>query len=128
MTYTGKLTVPLPGKDAMPEYAFCGQICAECPVYHATIHNDQASQIWLAAEYASSDYALIPTDIHCTGCHKQGGNLSRMCASCQIRACAVKRVRSNCSECPQYPCSLIERFVPIETDNRAILESLHQMA
>lgn len=105
----------------MPKISYCGQVCIECPVYQATRENDHAQRIWLALEYSSADHHYQPEEMRCTGCHSSS-TLAPMCKSCEIRECAIERVLISCAECQDYPCSIIERLVPIDTDNRAELE------
>ena len=110
----------------MAEISFCGQVCAECPVYQSTRENDQGQRIWLSFEYSSPDHQYQPEDMHCTGCHSQAVALAPMCKACEIRDCAFGRVFISCAECEHYPCPAIERLVPVDTDNRAELEYRHE--
>ncbi len=109
----------------MAEISFCGQICAECPVYQVTRENDLGQRIWLALEYSSESHQYHPAEMHCQGCHSLFANLAPMCKSCEIRNCALGRVLVSCAECVDYPCDIIERLVPVDTDNRAELEYRH---
>jgi len=102
--------------------AYCGTCCEECPVFQATQHRDEIHKRWLAAEYSSEELCFSTRDMTCHGCHSQQRLESRMCQGCPIRACASSRKLNSCAECPDYPCLLIERFVPIETDARTQLE------
>lgn len=106
----------------MAKISFCGQVCAECPVYQATHENDQGQRIWLALEYSSESHQYQPSEMQCQGCHSPYAKLAPMCKSCEIRNCAFGRVFISCAECEEYPCAIIERLVPVDTDNRAELE------
>lgn len=106
----------------MAQWSFCGLNCEECPVYQATRNQDRAHQVWLAAEYSSESSWYSPSDMTCQGCHSQQRLESKMCQACALRKCASSRVRQTCAECAEFPCSLIDRFVSIETDARAVLE------
>lgn len=108
----------------MQRISYCGQSCSKCPVYQATRENDHAQQVWLAMEYSSADYPIQPEEMRCHGCHSQQA-LAPVCERCEIRSCASNCVLISCAECQNYPCSIIERLVPIETDNRAELEARH---
>ena len=110
----------------MADISFCGQVCAECPVFQATRENDQGQRIWLALEYSSMDHQYQPWEMHCNGCHSQAIALAPMCKTCEIRDCAYGHVLISCAECENYPCSTIERLVPVETDNRVELDYRHQ--
>lgn len=105
----------------MANISFCGQVCAECPVYQATRENDQGQRIWLALEYSSADHQYQPEEMRCNGCHSQSA-LAPMCKACEIHVCAFERVFISCAECEQYPCPTIERLVPVDTDNRVELD------
>lgn len=109
----------------MPELAYCGLNCEECPAYQATVASDTSHQNWLASEYSSPAQLYGPLDMVCFGCHSQR-YVSRMCRACEVRRCAMAQVEHTCAECGRFPCQLIERYVPVETDNRNQLEYAHQ--
>ena len=113
---------PLRAEGLMLPMAYCGLNCEECPVLQATLNRDEAHKRWLAAEYSSPDQYYSTRDMTCHGCQSQAKPESRMCQACRVRACAAQRAVENCAHCPAYPCNLIERFVPIETDARGALE------
>ena len=110
----------------MAHWSFCGLNCEECPVYQATQKQDQAHQVWLAAEYSSESSWYAPAEMTCQGCHSQQRLESKMCQECALRKCASNRVRLTCAECPDFPCSLIDRYVSIETDARCQLQLWHE--
>jgi len=109
----------------MAELAFCGLDCNECPVFQATRADDQAQKVWLAMEYSAPSDCFHPSDMTCLGCHQQSHPLSKMCRACEIRRCASQHVLNTCAECYEFPCVLIERFVPVETDNRNKLDEVN---
>ena len=109
----------------MDKISFCGQVCAECPIFQATRENDQSQRLWLALEYSSADHQFQPVEMICYGCHSQAVALAPMCKTCEIRDCAFGRVFISCAECEEFPCATIERMVPVDTDNRAELENRH---
>jgi hypothetical protein len=106
----------------MAKISYCGQVCAECPIYQATRENDQSQRIWLALEYSSKDHQYRPEEMCCHGCQSRSAAITPMCKECDIRNCALGRVFISCAECEQYPCPTVERLVPVDTDNRAELE------
>ncbi len=110
----------------MAHWSFCGMNCEECPVYQATQKQDKAHQIWLAAEYSTESSWYSPSEMTCHGCHSEQRLESKMCQTCALRSCAESRVRQTCAECPDFPCSLIERYVSIETDARSQLQLWHE--
>lgn len=105
----------------MHPLAFCGLNCEECPVFQATQNRDEVHKRWLAAEASSEDLCFSVKDMTCHGCHSLQRLESRMCQGCQVRACAALRSVENCGHCVDFPCKLIDRFVPIETDARVVL-------
>ena len=110
---------------AMAHWSYCGMDCEECPVYQATQKQDQAHQVWLAAEYSSQSCWFSSSDMTCQGCHCHAQPNSKMCRACALRECASNRVRQTCAECPDFPCNLINRYVSIETDARCQLQHWH---
>jgi hypothetical protein len=113
---------PISTGGEMLSLAYCGLNCEECPVFQATRNRDEVHKRWLAAEYSSEQLCFSTRDMTCYGCHSQQRLESRMCQGCQLRACASSRLVENCAHCRDFPCNLIERFVPIETDARTALE------
>ena len=60
-----------------PLFGYCGLNCRECPVFIATVNNDEELRIstvkeWTAlySEYLGQD-ELRPEDIHCLGCSNE---------------------------------------------------------
>ena len=112
-------------RTTMTVTAFCGLNCEECPAFQATANNSREHQTWLAAEYSSNDQVYSPMDMICFGCHSSQGFTSHMCRTCAVRQCARDKVNHTCAECPDYPCTLIERYIPLETDSRNQLDFAH---
>jgi hypothetical protein len=109
----------------MPDYAFCGADCESCAAFQASQSKDPSLKQWLAADCSFEDLSFTPDQLTCLGCKIQTPT-SHICAQCQIRACALGTVRGTCAECGDYPCSLINRFVAVETDARNVLDYLHE--
>jgi len=83
----------------------CGHICEDCKVFIATRDNDmQALKQFAEQIKAQSGNEVAPEDLACEGCLSEGKRLG-FCAVCQIRACALERGYSNCSECDELPCA-----------------------
>ncbi len=109
----------------LKDIAYCGIKCSECPVYLATSHDDDMRRVELAEEYTSDHCHFEKEDINCRGCHSD--LLShKMCGCCEIRLCAVKREIATCAQCEDYPCEYIERYVPLESENRKRLDRLRR--
>ena len=111
----------------MMELACCGLNCRDCPVYVATVTDDNALRAKLAREYAVPGFSPGPEDMTCRGCHSDAPCLA-MCSQCPMRLCAMERGASNCGLCPDYPCATLEEIVPADASHRLRLEELHRAA
>ena len=109
------------------ELAYCGLCCQECPVYEATVTDDDALRAKLAQEYAVPGFAPGPEDMTCRGCHSDTPCLV-MCSQCPMRQCAMERGADNCGLCPDYPCATVEERIPTDAPHRLRLEELHRAA
>jgi hypothetical protein len=70
--------------------AYCGLICNDCPIFIATLDNDQRKKVELANQYSSEDYKVTPEDINCHGCTSTSKNVFKFCNACDIRLCGMK--------------------------------------
>ena len=104
--------------------AFCGLICTECPVYIATVTEDEAMKEKLAADYTTAACKFEKDDMNCNGCHSTEGCCEKMCAQCPIRLCGMKKGIETCAECGGYPCEELKQYVPEESGNRKTLDSM----
>ena len=84
----------------MAHWSFCGLNCEECPVYQATQKQDQAHQVWLAAEYSSESYWYSPKEMTCQGCHSQQRLESKMCQGVRC-ATMLQSGPFPCAECAE---------------------------
>ncbi len=100
----------------MLEYAPCGLDCSMCPVYIATIENDEELREETAAEWTHL-YApflggkkLQSSDMFCSGC--KSDMLFVGCKACQIRPCANERNLNSCGDCPEAKlCKKLQSFL-----------------
>ena len=104
--------------------AYCGLICSDCPVYTATLTNDDALRAKLAAEFSTDTFKLTKDDMNCLGCFSKSGANEKMCAGCSIRLCGMERRVENCGKCSHYPCFRIEDCVPRDSANRKTLDAI----
>jgi len=100
---------------------FCGVDCGKCPIFKATIDNDDALRIQCAKQFSQGRVLLRPEDIHCYGCHSDY-RCTKICSLCEISRCAEMKDVLTCAECGNYPCSKIDLYVPQGTEARDRLD------
>jgi len=89
--------------------AYCGIDCSACPVYIATINDDDDLRRKTAKEWGVLyNRKFNEEDILCYGCKSQ--RLFFLCAKCDIRECNVNKGIDTCSQCNKYPCDRIEKL------------------
>jgi len=89
--------------------AVCGLYCGACSIYRAWRDDDQ-ERVQAIYDLMSSRMKITLEDTHCDGCLGQG-KLTPYCQQCDIRACAAEKPGvTRCSDCPDFPCSLINDF------------------
>lgn len=105
----------------MEDMAYCGLHCDSCPVFNATISGDNALLARLAEEYSGEGFVITAEELECLGCHT--GQISeKMCGGCGMRACGREKGVAHCGECAEYPCAIIEEYLPEAHPARAALE------
>ena len=94
--------------------ANCGIYCGACSLYRA--RRDKSPQFLEEFMKAIGDKLPVPDEklnldeIDCDGC-LAGGRLTPFCQACKIRLCAKQKSDINrCTECKDFPCSLITDF------------------
>ena len=115
----------------MPEaLAYCGLVCASCPIHLATLESDNAEQARMRAEIVrlcQEHYGVAYTreDIgDCDGCRSEGGRLFSSSRDCTIRNCARQKGLANCAHCDEYPCAKLEAFFATEPAAKARLDEM----
>lgn len=108
----------------MTYLAFCGLLCDQCPLYIATRADDPAEMERLAVEYSTPEVAFAPADMRCEGCFSSSADDSKVCGECDIRACAKGNTVQNCGVCAQYPCDIIVKRLPPDTEYRSRLDEI----
>jgi len=63
-------------------------------------------------------------DITCEGCFWGQNDSTKMCGDCEIRNCARVRTIENCGVCPDYPCEIVERRIPVDCESRIRLDKI----
>jgi hypothetical protein len=86
--------------------AYCGIICDGCPVYKATIDNDdelRKNTAKLLKEKFNID--IRPEQVNCMGCRSEAP--IAFTQSCAIKACNLEKHLDNCGECNRFPCDKV---------------------
>ena len=110
----------------MEYISYCGIKCNNCPVYISTEKNDDTMRIQLAKDCSTEKCIFTKDDMNCKGCRSEMVKNSKMCGKCEIRTCADGKEILTCAECTNYPCDLINKYVPIESENRKTLNQIYQ--
>ncbi|MFH2043770.1 MAG: DUF3795 domain-containing protein [Pseudomonadota bacterium] len=94
--------------------ANCGLYCGACSLYRARRDNnpqfiDEMMQV-IRNDLPVPDEKINMDEIDCDGC-RAGGLLTSYCMGCKIRLCVEKKSDfGHCTECKDFPCSLIADF------------------
>ena len=89
--------------------AVCGLYCGACSLYRAC-RDDNQERLEEVRQLISSRAQVTPDDLQCDGCLAQG-HLAPFCQQCEIRQCPGDKPGINrCSDCPDFPCSLVTEF------------------
>ena len=103
--------------------AYCGNDCGQCPVFQATIANDDALRADCAKRFSNAKILLRPEEMNCYGC-RSDYRCTKITSHCEILRCAEMKYVTNCSECENYPCPKIEKYCPAGCPNRDRLDGL----
>ncbi len=82
--------------------AFCGLYCGACSFRLAAVENKREHITNMPAYY---DHIKNNPLEYCPGCR-----LENKCGECKIRDCALDKNIDFCSECDQFPCSILRTF------------------
>ena len=98
-------------------FGYCGLNCSECPVFIATVNNDEELRISTAKEWTAlySEYLgqdeLKSEDIDCLGCSNEDGVNFIGCVNYPIRECSRKKGFDTCAICDDYEsCGMLNGF------------------
>lgn len=90
--------------------AVCGTYCGACFAYIAKNSEDEETKNRLKKEFSSGQMKLNMEKFGCDGCLSDGKTAAH-CQACTMRKCAEKKQDvTRCSDCPDFPCSLITNF------------------
>lgn len=106
--------------------AYCGLDCTTCPVYRATLANDdkmreEAARLWTEL----FKHELKPEQMNCTGC-KSDGKRFFFCRICGVMKCAIERGLDNCAVCPDFSCEKIEGLMQMDPNVKKALEEIRR--
>jgi hypothetical protein len=89
---------------------FCGIVCSDCPVFKATLKDDDAERRSVA-ELFTKQYGreYKPEDINCDGCISDSERVFSFCQICEIRECGKKNGVKDCAYCIEYPCGRLSQ-------------------
>jgi hypothetical protein len=114
------------GKPVMQKMiACCGLVCSSCPSFLATQSDDDDAREKAAAFYSEKlGLDLKPEEINCDGCLSEGGNLLKLCRSCEIRDCCRAKAIENCAYCMEQPCEKLTKFHKFSSHAKGCFDAL----
>ena len=87
----------------------CGLYCGACTLYRA-LRDQNQERLEKLAKNMSERWGMSTDEMQCDGC-LSGGKLMPYCQQCKISLCAEEKPGvTRCSDCPDFPCSLITNF------------------
>lgn len=110
---------------------YCVLNCEDCPVFIATVNNDDRLRISTAREWSVlySDYlgkdGLKPEDMNCAGCRFGEGAIFIGCTRCPIRKCCREKELNTCALCSEYDsCEMLNGFFSVHPHAKANLDRI----
>jgi len=104
--------------------AICGIYCGTCPSYLAPRRGDE-ERVRAVAER----HGISVDEVPCDGC--LSARVMQPCRECRhgFRSCAAAHAVTRCSECAEFPCDRLKRFVDVHivdgvSHHRDIIEDL----
>jgi hypothetical protein len=113
--------------------AYCGLLCAGCPIYWATREKDREKQAHMRdyiARICREHYGmpLRPEDVtDCDGCRAKTGRLFSGCRNCEIRKCTRRRKVESCAFCAEYACAKLQKFFDKDPSAKTRLEMVRNI-
>lgn len=86
----------------------CGFYCRSCPIYNATQRGMDQQRNLAAALSKEMGRTVRIAEVKCQGCR----SLTKECwgSGCKIRACALSKAHTYCSECSECPCEKLTKL------------------
>jgi len=102
----------------------CGLNCGSCPIFIATVNDDnvlrqKTAQEWseLYGAYIGKDLKL--EDVNCKGCLSEA-MVFVGCSNCSIRKCCREKKFVTCASCSEYDtCEMLRGFFSVPTNEPA---------
>jgi hypothetical protein len=82
--------------------SYCGIDCDICPVYVATINNDNNLRKRIYDNWKLKKHNIKISEINCMGCYSD--KIFGACNRCDIRKCCLEKSIKNCKACETTPC------------------------
>jgi hypothetical protein len=112
------------GRDWM--VACCGLNCAKCDIREAGHGNEEKRNEILAWYKEKRNRTLKPEQVSCEGC--SGPLDAHWSSDCKIMLCAKKKKVQHCSQCSEFPCSILKEFASDGVSHhKKTVENLHRM-
>lgn len=117
-TWVGFETMAVPNPKSKGETArnaellvsVCGTWCGACPMYINNRPGDAQKRKEMFERYAGRPMNMNLETLVCDGC-LSGGRIAFHCKNCKMRLCAQDKPDvTRCSDCPDFPCSLMKDF------------------
>ena len=89
--------------------AFCAIRCHECDAYKATMANDEEALERIAKEWSTETLWFTAKDVRCCGCGAPKKAVFAWARDCPLRTCCVEKGYDHCTECPDFPCDIVEK-------------------
>ncbi len=103
--------------------AFCGLDCEKCEARAATVNNDEALRVKVAAEWSElNGVQITPEMIRCVGCRIDGVKTPYCDRMCPIRQCALLKGADTCGSCDEM--DTCEKLAAIVRNNPDALKNL----
>lgn len=94
----------------MPGPCYCGHNCSRCVVYLATVRDSDTLRLQAQRFYRDTFGFDIPlSEVRCLG--GRSDTVLKLCEGCPWRTCCRERGLEACSDCPEYPCAPLERYI-----------------
>ena len=100
--------------------AYCGLNCEACEAYKATLNDDNALRVQVAARWSElNGVEITPEMINCLGCRQDGVKTPFCDSLCPIRQCAVQKGVQTCGSCSNvHTCKTLEMILGNNHDAR----------
>ena len=99
--------------------AVCGNNCADCEAYIATLADDSAAFEEIARKW-SEKYGgqCVADDCVCDGCTSGKWLSTAYAKACPIRICAESKGMPNCAFCENFICEKLQKFLQFAPELR----------